>query len=202
METNLISPEPETRAALRLASQVIFSCLRCHIFSGVIYFLWLITVHQVVSSLPLQMTLYFNLIYFPCWLAVGIIILFTVTSYKAKHYEPLDSLTNWECYAKFRWSWWWRQWSSLFWTTSTSLFSSLSWWPSSLLRWCQNVTHSTLLAVVQCTSPTLIIHVIMIWFLQVFLLQLEAERNFETFIVEYFRHRALFKHSLQEHLWC
>ena len=37
METNLISPEPETRAALRLASQVIFSCLmsyifRCHIF--------------------------------------------------------------------------------------------------------------------------------------------------------------------------
>ena len=76
METNLISPEPETRAALRLASQVIFSCLRCHIFSGVIYFLWLITIHQVVSSLPLQMTLYFNLIYFPCWLAVGIIILF------------------------------------------------------------------------------------------------------------------------------
>ena len=70
METNLISPEPETRAALRLASQVSFSCL------GVIYFLWLITIHQVVSSLPLQMTLYFNLIYFPCWLAVGIIILF------------------------------------------------------------------------------------------------------------------------------
>ena len=32
METNLISPEPETRAALRLASQVSFSCL------GVIYF--------------------------------------------------------------------------------------------------------------------------------------------------------------------
>ena len=126
METNLISPEPETRAALRLASQVIFSCLQCHIFSGVIYFLWLITVHQVVSSLPLQMTLYFNLIYFPCWLAVGIIILFTVTSYKAKHYEPLNSLTNWECCAKSRWSWWWPQWSSLSWTISTSLFSSLS----------------------------------------------------------------------------
>ena len=34
----------------------------------------------------------------------------------------------------------------------------------------------------------------MIWFLQVFLLQLEAGRNFETFIVEYLRPRALFKH--------
>ena len=34
----------------------------------------------------------------------------------------------------------------------------------------------------------------MIWFLQVFLLQLEARRNFETFIVEYLRPRALFKH--------
>ena len=41
------------------------------------------------------------------------------------------------------------------------------------------------------------------------LLQLEAGRNFETFIVEYFRHRALFKHqlyiiclcSLFWHLW-
>ena len=29
---------------------------------------------QVVSSLPLQMTLYLNLIYFPCWLAVITII--------------------------------------------------------------------------------------------------------------------------------
>ena len=29
---------------------------------------------QVVSSLPLQMTLYLNIIYFPCWLAVIIII--------------------------------------------------------------------------------------------------------------------------------
>ena len=49
----------------------------------------------------------------------------------------------------------------------------------------------------------------MIWFLLSLLLQLEAGRNFETFIVEYFRHRALFKHqlyiiclcSLFWHLW-
>ena len=34
----------------------------------------------------------------------------------------------------------------------------------------------------------------MIWFPQVFLLQLEAGRNFETFIVEYLRPQALFKH--------
>ena len=34
----------------------------------------------------------------------------------------------------------------------------------------------------------------LILFLQVFLLQLEAGRNFETFIVEYLRPRALFKH--------
>jgi len=49
MDTALISPEPEARAALRLAS-------------------------QVVSSLPLQMTLYLNLIYFPCWLAVILMV--------------------------------------------------------------------------------------------------------------------------------
>ena len=48
-----------------------------------------------------------------------------------------------------------------------------------------------------------------IWFLLSLLLQLEAGRNFETFIVEYFRHRVLFKHqlyiiclcSLFWHLW-
>ena len=38
-----------------------------------------------------------------------------------------------------------------------------------------------------------------IWFLQVFLLQLEAGRNFETFIVEYLRPRAIFKHWQKYH---
>ena len=38
-----------------------------------------------------------------------------------------------------------------------------------------------------------------IWFLQVFLLQLEAGRNFETFIVEYLRPQALFKHWQKYH---
>ena len=35
---------------------------------------------------------------------------------------------------------------------------------------------------------------LLIWILLSLLLQLEAGRNFETFIVEYFRHRAHFKH--------
>ena len=35
--------------------------------------------NQLVSSLPLQLTLYLNVIYFPCWLAV----ILTVVSVKA-----------------------------------------------------------------------------------------------------------------------
>ncbi|CAG0890000.1 unnamed protein product [Cyprideis torosa] len=44
---------------------------------------------EVVSSLPLQMCLYFNAFFFPCWLAASLMTLFVKFPYLSEIFQPL-----------------------------------------------------------------------------------------------------------------